>query len=124
MVVQIDGTNYVRAIQKANPDGSLTMFCAIEEGLVLRVARGEDFVKNMEEAFAGIQAAIGQPQLVISCDCLLRKLEMTQHGIVGRVEALFRENNATGFTTFGEQYHGVHINQTLTGIAIGDLADD
>jgi len=124
MVVQIDGMNYVRAIQKANPDGSLTLFCAIEEGLVLRVARGEDFVKNMEEAFAGIQAVIGQPQLVISCDCLLRKLEMTQRGIVGRVEALFRDNNATGFTTFGEQYHGVHINQTLTGIAIGDLADD
>jgi len=124
MVVQIDGTNYVRAIQKANPDGSLTLFCAIEQGLVLRVARGEDLVKNMEEAFAGIQAAIGQPQLVISCDCLLRKLEMTQRGIVGRVEALFRDNNATGFTTFGEQYQGVHVNQTLTGIAIGDLADD
>ena len=42
VVVVIDGTDYVRSIQKANPDGSLTFFCAIEEGLVFRVARGVD----------------------------------------------------------------------------------
>ena len=124
MVVLIDGTNFVRSIQKVNPDGSLTLFCAIEEGLVLRGARGVDLVKNMAEAFAGIQAAIGKPQLVIGCDCILRKLEMTQRGLVDRVEEVFRDNNAIGFSSYGEQYLGVHVNQTLTGIAIGDLAYD
>ena len=92
-MVLIDGTNYVRSIQKANPDGSLTFFCAIEEGLVLRGARGVDLVGNLEEAFAGIQAAIGQPQLVVGCDCILRKLEMTERGLVDRVEEVFRDNN-------------------------------
>jgi hypothetical protein len=24
-----------------------------------------------------------------------------------------------GFNTYGEQYGGVHVNQTLTGVAIG-----
>jgi len=124
MVVLIDGTNYVRSIQKVNPDGSLTLFCAIEEGLVLRGALGVDLVGNMEEAFAEIQAAIGQPQLVIGCDCILRKLEMTQRGLVKRVEEVFRDNNVIGFSSYGEQYLGVHVNQTLTGIAIGDPADD
>ena len=42
IVVMIDGTNYVRSIQKANSDGSLTFFCAIDNGLVLRVAKGVD----------------------------------------------------------------------------------
>ena len=124
IVVAINGTNYVRSIQKVNPDGSLTFFCAIEEGLVLRGARGVDLVGNMQEVFAGIQAAIGQPQLVIGCDCILRKLEMTQRGLVDRVEEVFRDNNAIGFSSYGEQYLGVHVNQTLTGIAIGDLSDD
>ncbi|MDP9049905.1 MAG: FIST domain containing protein, partial [Acidobacteriota bacterium] len=36
VVVLIDGNNYVRSIQKVNADGSLTFYCAIEEGLVLR----------------------------------------------------------------------------------------
>lgn len=124
IVVAIDGTNYVRSIQKVNPDGSLTFFCAIEEGLVLRGALGVDLVGNMQEVFAEIQAAIGQPQLVIGCDCILRKLEITQRGLVDRVEDVFRDNNAIGFSSYGEQYLGVHVNQTLTGIAIGDLPDD
>jgi len=124
IVVVIDGTNYVRSIQKVNPDGSLTFFCAIEEGLVLRGAHGVDLVGNLEEAFAEIHEAIGQPQLVVGCDCILRKLEMTQRGLVARVEKVFRDNNVVGFSSYGEQHLGVHVNQTLTGIAIGDLAHD
>lgn len=120
MVVVIDGTNYVRSIQKANPDGSLTLFCAIEEGLVLRVARGKDLVQNLNETFAGIEADIGRVQLVIGFDCVLRKMEMTQQGLVDQVEAVLRANNVTGFTTYGEQFGGVHLNQTLTGIAIAE----
>ena len=40
-----------------------------------------------------------------------------------RVEALVRENHVIGFSSYGEQYGGVHVNQTLTGVAIGQLAD-
>jgi hypothetical protein len=35
------------------------------------------------------------------------------------VAELFRSNNTIGFNSYGEQFHGVHVNQTLTGIAIG-----
>ena len=123
VVVVIDGTNYVRSIQKVNPDGSLTFFCAIEEGVVLRVARGVDLVENLEQVFAGIRAAIGPPQLVLGFDCILRKLEITQNGLVDRVEAVFLSNKVTGFNSYGEQYQGVHVNQTLTGIAIGEAVN-
>jgi len=123
MVVMIDGTTYVRSIQKANPDGSLTFFCAIEEGIVLRRARGVNLVGDLEHAFAEIRTAIGQPQLVIGCDCVLRKLEMAERGLVNRVEAIFRENNVVGFNSYGEQYGGVHVNQTLAGIAIAERSD-
>jgi hypothetical protein len=119
VVVLLGGTNYVRSIQKANRDGSLTFFCAIEEGVVLRVARGVDLVGNLERAFVKIQAAIGQPQVVIGCDCILRKMEIARSGQADRVEAVFRDNNVIGFRTYGEQYRGMHVNQTLTGIAIG-----
>ena len=124
VVVLIDGENYVRSIQKSDPDGSLTFFCAIEEGLVLRVARGLDLVKNLDHAFTEIRAAIGLPQLVIGCDCILRKLEIEQQGLGGDVAALFRDNNVTGFDTYGEQFGGVHVNQTFTGIAIGRPATE
>lgn len=119
VVVMIDGTDYVRSIQKANPDGSLTFYCAIEEGLVLRVAHGAELVRNLEQAFDNIQAAIGPPQLVLVCDCVLRNLEISQNGLKDRVGQIFQRNNTVGFSSFGEQFHGVHVNQTLTGIALG-----
>lgn len=119
VVVMIDGTDYVRSIQKANPDGSLTFFCAIEEGLVLRVAHGVDLVKNLEQTFDAIRAAIGPPQIVFGCDCILRNLEVSQNGSKDRVGEIFRHNNTIGFSSYGEQFHGVHVNQTLTGVAIG-----
>lgn len=123
VVVMIDGTDYVRSIQKANPDGTLTFFCAIEDGLVLRVAHGVDLVNNLEQTFDKIRAEIGVPQLVLGCDCILRNLEVSQNGLKDRVGEIFRRNNTIGFSSYGEQFHGVHVNQTLTGIAIGAVPD-
>jgi hypothetical protein len=119
VLVLMGGANYVRSIQKANPDGSLTFYCAIEEGLVLRVATGHDIIRGLETLFEETKAQIGQPQLTIGCDCILRKLEASQLGVIDRAGELFRENNLVGFHGYGEQYRGVHVNQTLTGIAIG-----
>lgn len=119
VVVAIDGTDYVRSIQKANPDGSLTFYCAIEEGLVLRVVRGVDLLGNLEQTFAELRDEIGPPQFVFACDCILRNLEVAQAGVKDAVAQIFRDNHAIGFSTYGEQFRGVHVNQTLSGIAIG-----
>lgn len=120
VVVVIDGTDYVRSIQKANPDGSLTFYCAIDEGLVLRVAHGKGLVDNLNGTFESLSSELGPLQGVLACDCILRNLEITQDNLKPRVAEVFRENNAVGFSTYGEQFGGVHVNQTLTGIAFGE----
>jgi hypothetical protein len=119
LVVRIGGTDYVRSIQKANSDGSLTLFCAIDRGVVLRVAHGVDLVSNLEKVFDTITNDIGPPQLVIGCECILRNMEVLQKGLGDRVEKVFLQNNTIGFNSYGEQIHGIHVNQTFTGIAIG-----
>jgi hypothetical protein len=83
------------------------------------VAHGVDLVENLEQAFEKIQAEIGAPQVVFGCDCILRNLEISQTGLEERVATIFRRNNTIGFNSYGEQFHGVHVNQTFTGIAIG-----
>lgn len=119
VVVTIGAHHYVRSIQRVLEDGSLAFYCAIEEGVVLRVARSTDLLQNLAGLFERIQAGIGEPVLVIGCDCVLRKLEAERTGVAPQVQELLDINHAIGFCTFGEQFHGVHINQTLTGIAIG-----
>lgn len=119
VVVVLDGTDYVRSIQKANPDGTLTFYCAIEEGLVLRVARAGDIFANLALTFDNLREEIGQPALTLGCDCILRNLEISQKQLKGKFGELFQRNNTVGFSTYGEQFGGVHVNQTFTGIAIG-----
>ena len=60
---------------------------------------------------------------MIAYDCVHRKLEILERGLHEPVERTYLENNVVGFNTYGEQYHGVHINQTLAGVAIGGGAD-
>ena len=119
VVVMIDGTDYVRSIQQANADGSLTFYCAIDEGVVLRVAHGRDMLGGLEAEFAALTADLGELQGMLVCDCILRNLEATREGRKEAYGEIFRRHHAVGFSTYGEQYAGVHINQTLTGIAIG-----
>lgn len=119
VVVKIGGDYYVRSIQKVNEDESLTFFCAIDEGIVLTVARGIDMIDNLEDVFQRVREKIGQPQIVLGCDCILRHLELDQKGIKERASNIFVDNQVIGFSTYGEQFNAMHVNQTLTGVAIG-----
>jgi hypothetical protein len=119
MVVKIGGADFVRSIQKVNPDGSMTFFCAIDEGIVFNIAESVDLVSNLNALFDDIEQRIGPPRLVLGCDCILRRLELSQNGALDRVSAILRKHNVVGFSSYGEQFRGMHVNQTFTGIAIG-----
>lgn len=124
VVVVINGTDYVRSIQKVDPAGPLTFFCAIDEGLVLRVARGQDLIANLAQTFDHIREEIGPIEMTFGCDCILRNIEITQKQQKEAVAEVLQRHNTVGFSTYGEQFGGVHVNQTFTGIAIGSLRHD
>src|SRR5262245_20425502 len=46
VLVRVGGAYYARSIQRMYPDGSLRFFCAIDEGMVLTVARALDPVES------------------------------------------------------------------------------
>ncbi len=118
-MVRVGGLYHVRAIQKVNPDHSLTFFCAIDEGLVLTIAKSVDVVHDLEDLFARIKNEVGEPDLIIGCDCVLRNIEIEERQLKGVVSELFVRNGVIGFCTYGEQFGSMHVNQTFTGVAIG-----
>lgn len=119
LVVRIDGSDYVRSIQHANADGSLTLYCAIERGVVLRVATGNDMIASRQQLFDDIRQHIGKPQLTLGFDCIHCQLEAQRFDGKAAIGRLFAENSVVGFSTYGEQFVGIHVNQTFTGVAIG-----
>jgi hypothetical protein len=119
VVVSVGNTPYVRSIQKVNEDQSIRFACAIDEGIVLTVARGLDMISDLEKTFAAVRARVGQPSLILGCDCILRFLEAQELGIQKQIGDLMIENNVVGFATYGEQFNSMHVNQTFTGVALG-----
>jgi hypothetical protein len=119
MAVKVGGADFVRSVQKVNDDGSMTFYCAIDEGIVFNIAEGVDMVANLRSLFERIEDQIGRPRLIIGCDCILRKLEMSQKGLTPEVAEIMASRNVVGFSTYGEQFRGMHVNQTFTGIAFG-----
>jgi len=117
--VRIGDRFYPRAIQKVNDDHSLSFYCAVETGIVLTRSRPGNLVDGLENLFSELRKRIGEPQLMIGYDCIFRRLEVEHTGIQEDVSALLRANRVIGFNTYGEQFDGMHLNQTFTGVALG-----
>lgn len=118
LLVKIAGAYHVRSIQRAEPDGSLHIYCAIEEGLVLTLGAGQSMVESLAGSLEGVYRQLGEPQLTIAFDCILRRLEAEAVGLVEELAGLFARYRIAGFNTYGEQAGSLHVNQTFTGVAI------
>ena len=119
LVLSFGDEPYVRSIQKWNEDLSLTCYCAIEEGLIVAIGKAKDPARTLKQAFDKVHETIPEPSVIIGCDCILRRLQFEQEGLEQQIGNIMVQNRVVGFSTYGEQYNGLHVNQTFTGIAIG-----
>jgi len=121
VMLKIGGEYYVRSILRMNPDGGLTFFCAIDTGLVLTIAKpSTTLIENLEAGLAKVRQAIPHPALIFASDCILRRLEMKQYDELDKVKSVLAQYPLIGFSTYGEQFGAVHVNHTLTALALGD----
>ncbi len=117
VVVRIGDEHFCRSIQKVEDNGDLRFYSAIDEGLVLTVANTQEIVGHLDEALTGFRQQT-EPEVILGFDCVLRRLdvESTQKSI--SMSRVLAKHGVFGFNTYGEQYCGMHVNQTLTGAVI------
>jgi hypothetical protein len=118
-MVRAGGEYYCRSIQSANPDGSLTFYCAIDEGIVLTLGEAHDVMAEMEALFDRLDATVGGIDRVVGFDCVLNSVYLEQRQLRRAVSGLFAERRVVGFNTYGEQFRALHVNQSFSGLAIG-----
>jgi hypothetical protein len=117
VVVRIGGKHHVRAIQQVAENGDLVFFSAIDEGLVLTLGEPRDMVAHLERELAALDRG-GAPDTILACDCILRRMEAQEKQLSGAVSQILRRHRVVGFSTYGEQLNSMHVNQTMTGVAI------
>ncbi|MEP1768848.1 MAG: FIST N-terminal domain-containing protein [Sulfitobacter sp.] len=117
VVVRIGNAHHVRAIQQINDAGELIFFSAIDEGMVLTVAAPQDMVSHLRSKMADLSSA-ARPAHILSCDCILRRIEAEQRQMTRDLSDVMSSYNVTGFSTYGEQIGPLHVNHTMSGVAI------
>ncbi|MGQ7819120.1 nitric oxide-sensing protein NosP [Metapseudomonas furukawaii] len=120
LAVRLGDSYYVRSIQRVHADLSLSFYCAVENGIVLSAMRPGPLVPNLKALFQRLGERLGPPLITLGCDCFLRRLEIEgDPETVALTSAVLRRHRVIGFNSYGEQFNGMHINQTFTGVAIG-----
>ncbi|MBD3678599.1 MAG: FIST C-terminal domain-containing protein [Rhodobacteraceae bacterium] len=117
VVVRIGGQHHVRSIQRVMENGDLVFFSAIDEGLVLTLAEPEDMETHLKRELQRISGG-RTPDAILACDCILRRLEAQEKQQTRSISGVMSDHRVIGFSTYGEQINGMHVNQTMTGVAI------
>lgn len=115
---------YVRSIQKLEDDGSITFYCAVEEGMVLEVGGHREMETEFINTFSQLKSELGEIEFILGYNCILRALEAEQRQLHDELGAILSAtaNHVIGFDTYGEQLNGLHINQTLVALALTSAA--
>jgi len=112
---------YVRALRRVCDDDALEFGCAIEEGMVLNLCEHQDMVSEYDKLMSGLKQGIGEIKLLLVFNCIYRAIEAMD----AEMNQLLAEKTCRlaehmiGFDTYGEQWHGLHVNQTLVALALG-----
>lgn len=117
VVVRIAGQHYVRGIRNVTDDGSLLFTAAIDEGIVLTLAQTTDIATHLRREMRELtrdEPLVG----VIACDCLYRRTDAEENEVIDEVSEILSGHRVFGFSSYGELFNSMHINQTLTGVAI------
>ncbi|MFK7753459.1 MAG: FIST N-terminal domain-containing protein [Sedimentitalea sp.] len=117
LVVRIAQGHHVRAILQQHDNGALEFASAIDEGVVLTLADAGDITQHLSDNLDRL-ATSARPDVVLACDCLWRKIEIENRQATRTVSALLRDHRVLGFNSYGEQLDALHVNHTMTGVAI------
>jgi len=118
MMIRFGEDYYVRSVSKANHDGSLNCLSAVGVGTIVTLAETTDPIATVERAFDDVVRRVGEPAVILAFDCVLRRLDLENAGLLESVGAIFASHRVVGFSTYGEQFNSQHVNQTLCGIAL------
>lgn len=123
VVVRLGDSHHVRSIQRVDENGDLVFFSAIDEGMVLTLADHQDIAAHLDQRLTAL-GTDGAPDHIIACDCLLRRIEAGENQKNREISEILTRHHVVGFSTYGEQIGSLHVNQTLTGVAIYPPLED
>lgn len=118
LLLRVGGEQVVRAISRVTRARALSCLSAVETGVLADVGDAGSLLDALQRGFDAVEAHLGESVLVLGCDCTLRRRQAERENQLAQVGRFLSEHHVFGFSTHGEQFNGLHINQTFTAIAV------
>ncbi|MBL7190972.1 FIST C-terminal domain-containing protein [bacterium] len=116
---EVDGKYYIRSVIEIIKK-RLRMACSINEGTVFTLMKSGDMIESTRNLFSNttekLKSEIG---LMILFNCLGRYTEAEFKGITDDIFQAMNVGQLIGMNTYGEQCNSLHLNHSITGVAIG-----
>lgn len=109
--LMVDGQPFIRTVRQPTRDGGVQLFCAVKDGLRLRLMKPSDIVDRTRRDLADAQREIGKIRAILDFDCAHRAMMLGDANRYPDYVKLFKNFEVAGFSTYGEAYIGF-INQT------------
>ena len=119
LLVKVGSGYYARSAARLDHNGHLHMACPVSAGVRLHLGESVGLARNLTELEKEIRDEVGEPELTLGVECLMRRIEAERTTQVAALGGWFRRNRVVGFCSHGEQFRSMHVNHTFTGIAIG-----
>ena len=116
-IITVGDRVYPRGFLQILDDGSLRCACAIDEGVVFRVAAQVDYLQQLQTAFERVHHDLGQQTMILGFECAARRQLVEQKGLKEQIPPLFAHANAWGFSCMGEQSNSLNMNNSFNALA-------
>jgi hypothetical protein len=116
-IITVGDRVYPRGFLQILDDGSLRCACAIDEGVVFRVAAQVDYIQQLQTAFERIHHDLGQQIMILGFECAARRQLVEQQGLMEHIPPLFTDANVWGFSCMGEQSNSLNMNNSFNALA-------
>jgi hypothetical protein len=116
-IITVGDRAYPRGFMQILEDGSLQCACAIDEGVVFRVATQVDYVAQLTRAFDRMRHDLGGELMVLGFECAARRQVVNQYQLQDAVFEQFSSCNVWGFSCMGEQSNSLNMNNSFNCLA-------
>ena len=117
---EIDNQFYIRSVLAVSKN-IIKLASAINEGTVLRLMKPGNMIEDTNNMLQELKKRMNSKiSLLLLFNCLARYVEARNRGIIKELEKSFKNIPLLGFNTFGEQFQSLHINHSITGVALGE----
>jgi len=122
LIYQHNQVCYVRSIGQLGENHSLIFYCAIEEGMILNFCAHQDMLEQLKHTLGEMVETSGKASLMLIFNCVLRRLESEAIGVTQDLAEVLNASSQymIGFDSYGEQWQGLHVNQTMVALALYD----